>query len=322
MSPCAIVTGVRGQDGHYLSGWLLGRGYRVVGVTRDAAASGVPAGVEAVALDMTDAAAVEALVARVRPDEIYNLAARASSATLDEDPVLTLGVNGIAPVRWLEAIRRVCPSVRFCQASSSEVFGWAAESPQSETTPFRPRNAYGAAKQYAQTMVVVYRQRFGLHAGSAMLFNHESPRRGPEFVTQKVCRAAAAAALGQGGQVVLGDLEGRRDWGYAGDYVRALWLMLQQDQPDDYVIASGRTHSVRELCELAYGHVGLDYRDFVRIDPQFVRAPETVELRGDPARARRVLGWEPQTGFAAMVCGMVDAARAAVSADISQGELS
>jgi len=312
----ALLTGVAGQDGSYLAELLLARGYRVVGAVRDTerAAATLAAlqiqGVELLALDLRDSgaqAAMQALLASVRPHEVYNLAAFASGAGMFDDPLGMAEVNGLAVARWLEAIRAVDPAIRFCQASSSELFGDALSSPQHEATTLRPRTPYGAAKQYAHSMVQIYRQRFGLFACSAILFNHESPRRGLGFVTRKISHHAALIARGQATELCLGNLEARRDWGFAGDSVRAMWLMLQQPASDNYVLATGVTHSVRELCAAAFGRVGLDYRDHVRTEVQDFRAPEGAQLVGDPAHATRTLGWAPSIDFDQLVALMVDA---------------
>ncbi len=318
MRRTAVITGVSGQDGSYLAEHLLQQGYRVIGTTRSLAGGGehhrwVPRGVEMTEFEARTLEAARALVAEYRPDEIYNCAARASSGQLHDDPLLTADVNGLAVVRLLEAIRLEHPPARFCQASSSEVFGNPVTSPQCEKTPFSPRNSYGAAKLYAQNMVANYRTRLGLFAASAILFNHESPRRGAEFITKKVCRAAAEISLNMAESLVVGDLDSRRDWGFAGDYVKAMWLMLQSERPCDYVIASGKTHSVRELCELAFGHVSLDFARYVAEDPAMRRPPEVVQLQGDPSRAERGLGWTRHMGFDELIRMMVDAERAALA---------
>jgi GDPmannose 4,6-dehydratase len=312
----AVITGVAGQDGSYLAELLRSRGYRVVGAVREPARAAATlaalgiGGVELQALDLRDSnaqARMQALLAEVRPQEVYNLAAFASGAGMFDDPLGMAEVNGLAVARWLEAIRTVDPAVRFCQASSSELFGDALSSPQHEATALRPRTPYGAAKQYAHSMVQIYRQRFGLFACSAMLFNHESPRRGLGFVTRKITHHAARIHLGLDRELCLGNLDARRDWGFAGDTVRAMWSMLQQPASDNYVLATGVTHSVRELCAAAFGHLGLDYRDHVRTEAQDFRAPEAAQLVGDPAHARATLGWAATVDFAQLVAMMVDA---------------
>ena len=303
----AIITGITGQDGWYLSQLLLEKGYRVIGTTRDQPGAGAHPPVEFVQWNMKDEAAFADLLQRTRPVEVYNLAAAASGAGMYDDPVGIGDINGLAVARMLEAIRNVDSSIRFCQASSSELFGEALESPQSESAAFRPRSPYGAAKLYAHEMVGIYRRRHGLFASSAILFNHESPRRGPDFVTGKVTEAAARISLGLADELVIGNLDAQRDWGYSGDYVRAMWLMLQAAEADDYVIATGESHSVRELCELAFDHVGLDYRSHVREGSASFRSNEPVPLVGDPSKAKLDLRWSPEVDFPALVQMMVDA---------------
>jgi len=308
----ALVTGVSGQDGSYLAQHLLRQGYHVVGCVRDTARAAAAlqalgiAGVELRRWDPHDQASLGQILSDVRPQEVYNLAAFASGAGMFDDPVEMGHVNGLLVARWLQAIHQVDPAIRFCQASSSEMFGDALASPQSEATPMRPRTPYGAAKQYGHAMVQIYRQRFGLFACSAILFNHESPRRGLGFVTRKITHQAARIKLGLASGLCLGDLGARRDWGHAADSVRAMWLMLQQALPDNYVVSTGQTHSVRELCEIVFGHLGLDYREHVSSGVQEFRAPETVQLVGDPGHARATLGWAPTVGFAAMLVEMVE----------------
>ena len=303
----AIITGVAGQDGWYLSQLLLEKGYQVTGTTRDASGAVAHPTVELVQWDMKDEAAFADVLSKTRPVEIYNLAAAASGAGMYDAPVSIGEVNGLAVARMLEVIRSVDPSIRFCQASSSELFGEALESPQSEVTAFRPRSPYGAAKLYAHEMVGIYRRRHGLFACSAILFNHESPRRGPDFVSGKVAEAAARISLGLEDELIIGNFDARRDWGHSGDYVRAMWLMLQAAEADDYVIATGESHSVRDLCELAFAHVGLDYRNHVREGAASFRSSEPVPLVGDPTKAKRELRWSPEIEFPALVHMMVDA---------------
>ena len=321
----ALVTGVLGQDGFYLAELLSARGYRVIGTSHrgpgrlDLAGHGNPP-VEVLGLELADGAAIRALVRQWRPAHIYNLAARASSAQLFDDAAATAEINGLAVVHLLEAIRTESAETRFCQASSSEVFARSAESPQNEGTPLRPRNAYGAAKVFAQNMVEAYREQFGIFACSAILFNHESPRRGLHFVTRKITSAAARVRAGLEQTLTIGNIDGRRDWSFAGDLVRGMWLMLEQPEPEDYVLASGETHSVRELCELAFGRLGLDYREHVKVDPAQQRPPDAVELRGDPSKARVRLGWRPAVGFEELVYMMVDADCKALTAEVGQGE--
>lgn len=308
-----LITGVTGQDGSYLAELLLAKGYRIIGTVRDmqrAAALLPPTLVNRVELiewDMLDQQEMVRILSHYRPAELYNLAAYSSGAGMYDDPVGISEVNGLAVTRILEAIREVDETVRFCQASSSEMFGDATETPQSEETPFHPRSPYGAAKLYAHSMVRIYRQHYGLFACSAILFNHESPRRSEDYVTRKISRTVARIAVGQACNVTLGNLDSHRDWGYAADYVHAMWLMLQQGHGEDFVIATGETHSVRECCELAFAHVGLNYRDFVETDPELARPMDRIELCGNPTRAKQVLGWQPTIGFAELVCMMVDA---------------
>jgi GDPmannose 4,6-dehydratase len=306
----ALITGITGQDGTYLSELLVEHGYHVVGTSRSAkgptASRLADLGVELEQWDLRDEAAFEAILRKVRPHEIYNLAAYTEGIGMYDGPVAMGEINGLVVPRILEAIRTVDPAIRFCQASSSEIFGDALESPQRETTPANPRNPYGAAKLYGHNMIRIYRNHFKLFGCSAILFNHESPRRSFNFVTRKVANAAAAVKLRLVEEVKLGNLDARRDWGFAGDFARAMWLMLQADQADDYVIASGETHSVRELCEVAFGRVGLDYRDYVRVSADDYRPPEARQLVGDPAKARQRLGWAPTVSFREIIHTMVD----------------
>ncbi|MDY6945974.1 MAG: GDP-mannose 4,6-dehydratase [Pseudomonadota bacterium] len=311
--PRALVTGINGQDGSYLAELLLERGYQVIGLMRAGGEARqhrivhLAGRIELVAGSLLDEAFLRGLLAKYRPDEVYNFAARASSSQLFVDPVLTGDFNGLAVVRILEAIRALTPASRFCQASSSEMFGGAAAAPQSEATAFRPRNPYGVAKLFAHGMVGTYRDNFGVFACSSILFNHESPRRGAEFVTRKISMAVARIKCGLAGSLQLGSLDAVRDWGFAADYVQAMWKMLQMPAADDYVVATGETHSVREFCELAFDHVGLDYRDFVKVDPRARRPAELVPLVGDAGKARRLLGWAPSVSFGELVRMMVDA---------------
>lgn len=309
----ALVLGVTGQDGIYLAELLTQKGYDVVGVTRDAvkAASGIPAGLRALIRlepwDMLDAARIASVFAEHRPAEAYNCAARSSGVGMYEDPAGIALTNGVAVAHILEAIRTRSGATRFCQASSSEMFGEPATSPQSETTPFNPRSPYGAAKLYAHSMVDVYRRTHGVYACSAILFNHESPRRALHYVTRKVSRGAAAIKLGLAADLRLGSMTAARDWGFAGDSVRAMWAMLQRPTADDYVIATGKTHCVQDLCEIAFGHVGLDYRRYVKSDTTSFRPDERIPLVGNPSKAKRELAWEPSVSFEALVRMMVDA---------------
>jgi GDPmannose 4,6-dehydratase len=325
MDPSALILGVAGQDGIYLAELLLSRGYRVVGTARDlgraraALAPPMRDRVELVEIDLHDLREFPALLARHAPGEVYNLAGYSSGAGMFEDPAGMGIVNGVAVTHLLEAIRQAAPRARFCQASSSEMFGETDVSPQTEDSPLRPRSPYGAAKLYAHAMLRIYRQRHGLFACSAILFNHESPRRGPGFVTRKVASGAARIKLGMAKELRLGNLEARRDWGFAGDTVRALWLALQAPTPDDYVVATGETHSVRDLCERAFDHLGLDYRVYVREDPSDFRPAEQIQLVGNAAKAKRQLGWAPEVGFDDLVAMMVDAEMRALSAEGAKG---
>ena len=309
----ALITGIFGQDGSYLAELLLAKGYRVVGVVRegqkisDYFSSSLMSRLELVEWDILNKTEMVDVLSRYQPVEVYNYAAYSSGAGMFNDPVSISEVNGLAVAQILEAIRESDTNIRFCQASSSEMFGDATESPQSEETPFQPRSPYGAAKLYAHSMIQIYRRHYGLFACSAILFNHESPRRGIEFVTRKIAHEAAKIKLGLANELRLGNLDARRDWGFAGDYVRAMWLMLQQPHAEDYVVATVETHSVQELCEIAFGHLGLDYRDYVREDPAAYRPAESVQLVGNPEKARKQLGWESEVGFHEMVRMMVEA---------------
>ena len=313
MTRTAIITGITGQDGSYLAEWLLDRGYRVVGMVRRASTENferithLRERIELRQGDLLDELSLIAVLRDVAPDEIYNLAAQSFVPTSWVQPVLTAEFDAVGVTRLLEAMRIAAPEARFYQASSSEMFGKVLEVPQRETTPFYPRSPYGVAKVYGHFITVNYRESYGLHASSGILFNHESPRRGLEFVTRKVSAGVARIARGLDTELRLGNLEARRDWGFAGDYVRAMWMMLQQDQPDDYVVATGETHSVRELVEVAFGVAGLPWEDHVRVDESFFRPAEVDHLIGDPAKARRVLGWRPEVDFAGLVEMMVRA---------------
>lgn len=308
----ALITGVTGQDGSYMADLLLQKGYKVIGTIRDPSAVNRPwfrtigDSVELHQLDLLDEGAIRALLTKFRPDEIYNFAARASSSQLSDDPLLTTEINAVAVVKFLEAVRVTSPSSRLCQASSSEIFGAARHSPQDEATEFRPRNPYGIAKLYGHWFVGNYRETHGTFACSAILYNHESPRRGAEFVTRKISRAVARIKCGREQHLQLGDLEARRDWGYAAEYVLGMWMMLQAPTAGDYVLATGETHSVREFCEIAFHHAGLRYEDHVMSDPAARRTPERVPLVGNAAKACEVLGWQPRVPFAELVCMMVD----------------
>ena len=309
----ALITGVTGQDGSYLAEFLLEKGYEVIGMVRRTSTINfdrirhLQDAIELVYGDLLDQVSLIAILQEHRPDEVYNLAAQSFVPTSFEQPVLTGEFTALGVTRVLDAIRLVDSNIRFYQASSSEMFGKVREVPQNENTPFYPRSPYGAAKVYGHWITVNYRESYGLFACSGILFNHGSPRRGLEFVERKVAHGAARIKLGLADELRLGNLEAQRDWGYAGDYVEAMWLMLQQDKSDDYVIATGETHSVRELCEVAFGHLGLDYRDYVVCDPKFYRPAEVDQLIGDASKARKVLGWEPRVSFEELIHMTVDA---------------
>jgi GDPmannose 4,6-dehydratase len=310
--PTALITGVNGQDGSYLAEFLVSKGYNVVGTTADQNNDQrrilqIFEKIKIVETDLLNQGLIEDILCEYKPDEVYNLAARASSSELWTKPVLTGELNALAVARILSAIHKIDHKMRFVQASSSEVFANVAEVPQTETTAFRPRNPYGVAKAYGHWITSIYRQYQGLFACSSILYNHESPRRGLEFVSRKISHTAAKISLGKEKELRLGRLDARRDWGFAGDYVQAMWLMLQQPQADDYIIATGETHSVRDFCELAFAYVGLDYRDFAIEDVANCRPAETGLLVGDPAKACRVLGWKPKVTFQELVRMMVDA---------------
>lgn len=313
MQKIALITGVTGQDGLYLAELLLEQGYRVIGAVRDVRKAVVKlpgrlaGAVELIAWDMLDQRRMTEVLAEYHPVEIYNFAAYSSGAGMFDDPVAIGEVNGLAVARILEAIRAVDVNIRFCQASSREIFGEAIESPQNERTPVNPRSPYGAAKLYADCMIRIYRQHYGLFACSAILYNHESPLRGLGFVTRKITREAALIKLGLAKELYLGNMDAQRDWGFAGDTVRAMWLMLQHCCADDYVVATGETHTVREFCECAFGYLGLDYRDYVREDVTDCRPVESTILVGSADKARAILGWEPKAGFNELVHMMVDA---------------
>ncbi len=309
----ALITGITGQDGSYLAEFLLEKGYRVYGLVRRSSVGNLERikhlerDLRLIPGDLTDQNSLIAALVEARPDEVYNLAAQSFVGVSWQQPVLTAQVTALGVTRMLEAIRTVNPRIRFFQASSSEMFGRAQETPQSEKTPFYPRSPYGVAKVYGHYITVNYRESYGLFACSGILFNHESPRRGLEFVTRKVSDGVARIKLGLAGELRLGNLDSRRDWGYAGDYVQAMWLMLQQDEPGDYVIATGETHPVRELVEIAFSHAGLDWRKYVVVDPRLYRPADVDLLQGDYSRARSRLGWEPRVSFPELVRMMVDA---------------
>jgi GDPmannose 4,6-dehydratase len=311
--PTALITGITGQDGSYLAEFLLDKGYTVVGVVRRSSTTPYERiahlvdRVELVSADLLDQTSLTDVVGEFHPDEIYNLAAQSFVQTSWNQPVLTGEFTALGVTRVLEAVKKAAPKARFYQASSSEMFGKVLESPQRETTPFYPRSPYGVAKVYGHWITVNYRESFGIYAVSGILFNHESPRRGLEFVTRKVTDAVARIKLGLQSEVRLGNLEARRDWGFAGDYVEAMWLMLQQDAPDDYVIGTGHTCSVRDLCETAFAAAGLDYRNHVVQDPRFFRPAEVDLLVADSSKAASQLGWVPKVSFQDLVQMMVDA---------------
>ncbi len=309
----ALITGITGQDGSYLAELLLSMNYRVVGMVRRTSTINfdrikhIQEQVDIVQGDLLDQSSMMDIVREYQPDEVYNLAAQSFVPTSFSQPVLTGEFTALGVTRILEAIRHVKPNTRFYQASSSEMFGKVQEVPQRESTPLYPRSPYGVAKVYGHWITVNYRESYDLFACSGILFNHESPRRGLEFVTHKVTHAVAKIKLGLQKELRMGNLDARRDWGFAGDYVRAMWLMLQQDHPDDYVIATGETHAVSELLDVAFSYVGLNYQDHVIIDPKFYRPAEVDLLIGDPAKAKKALGWEPKVSFKALVHMMVDA---------------
>ncbi len=311
--PTVLITGITGQDGSYLAEFLVGKGYRIIGTTRDVQKSllllplSLRGKVELVGWDLLDQKEIKNILSQYHPMEFYNFASYSSGSGMFANPIGIGEINGLAVARMLEAIREMDPNIRFCQASSREIFGAAMESPQSETTPFNPRSPYGAAKLYADSMIRIFRQHDGLFACSAILFNHESPRRGIEFVTRKIARAVAEIKVGQSNELRLGNLDTMRDWGFAGDFVRAMWLMLQQPLADDYVVATGEVHSVREFCECAFSHLGLDYRNYVREDSSSYRPSEPALLVGDAKKAKNILGWVPQVGFRGLVAMMVNA---------------
>ena len=316
----ALITGVTGQDGSYLAELLLEKGYEVVGVVRRSSTlnferiAHIQERLHLVPGDLLDQGSLVGILTEHRPTEVYNLAAQSFVMTSFTQPVLTGDVTGLGAVRMLEAIRHVDPDIRFYQASSSEMFGKVMEVPQTERTPFYPRSPYGAAKAYAHWITVNYRESYDLFASSGILFNHGSPRRGLEFVERKVSNGVARIKRGLDRELRLGNLDARRDWGFAGDYVECMWQMLQLDEPGDYVVASGETHSIRELCEIAFGHVGLDWTDHVVQDDRFYRPAEVDLLIGDPSKATQAFGWKPRTSFAALIELMVDADIAAFDA--------
>jgi GDPmannose 4,6-dehydratase len=311
MTKSALITGITGQDGSYLSELLLGKGYKVYGLIRRLSTPNLARiehildQVELIEGDLTDQSSINNALKESQPCEVYNLAAQSFVATSWNQPVLTGDVTGLGAVRILEGVRHVCPDAHFYQASSSEMFGKVNESPQSENSRFYPRSPYGFAKVYAHWACINYRESYGMHASSGILFNHESPRRGIEFVTRKITDAVARISLGFAKELRLGNLDAKRDWGFAGDYVKAMWLMLQQKEPDDYVIATGETHSVEEFAELAFHEAGLDWKKYVLVDQKFIRPAEVNLLLGDASKARRILGWKPEVTFEELVKMMV-----------------
>jgi len=308
----ALITGITGQDGSYLAEFLLGKGYKVFGLERRSSQKNhgniehILDKIEIISGDLLDEASIVHALVEVRPDEVYNLAAQSFVHESWKQPVFTGEVTGLGAVRVLEAIRQVDKKIRFYQASSSEMFGKVFETPQNEKTPFYPRSPYGVAKLYAHWITVNYRESYGIFAASGILFNHESPRRGLEFVTRKITHTVAKIMLGLARELVLGNLDAKRDWGFAGDYVEAMWLMLQQEKPGDYVIATGETHSVQEFVEAAFSSVNLDWQKYVRIDPKFLRPAEVQQLKGDASLAMKELGWKSRVDFKGLVQMMVD----------------
>jgi len=321
----ALITGITGQDGSYLSEFLLEKDYKVYGMVRRSSEETyerikhVLHRLELVDGDLLDQHSLTNIMHHIQPDEVYNLAAQTFVPASFSQPLLTAEVTALGALRMLEAIRLIKPNARFYQASSSEMFGKVQQTPQTEATPFYPRSPYGVSKVFAHYATVNYRESYGLHATSGILFNHESPRRGMEFVTRKVTDGAARIKLGLSSTLALGNLESKRDWGFAGDYVHAMWLMLQQEEPSDYVVATGQTHTVRNLCEAAFAAVGLNYEDFVTMDSRFIRPAEVDVLLGDPTKAKTVLGWTPTVTFEQMVAMMVDADLAKLTEGLAKG---
>ncbi|HEX9021653.1 MAG TPA: GDP-mannose 4,6-dehydratase [Nitrospirota bacterium] len=315
MSKTALITGITGQDGAYLANLLLEKGYKVYGMHRRSSTVtterleylGIGGRVELLDGDLTDFSSIMHAIDQAGPGEFYNLAAQSFVHTSFKQPILTAQVTGVGVLNCLEAIRIIDPSIKFYQASTSEMFGKIRQPVQGEETPFHPRSPYGAAKMYGYWITVNYRESYNMFACNGILFNHESPLRGLEFVTRKVTDAAARIKLGKQKELRLGNIDAKRDWGYAGDYVEAMWLMLQQDKPDDYVVATGRSTTVRDMCRIAFSHVGLNYEDYVVIDPRFYRPAEVDVLLGNPAKAREKLGWEPKTTLEELITMMLDA---------------
>lgn len=309
----ALITGITGQDGSYLADLLLEKGYEIYGMVRRSSTENferiehIKDRINLVHGDLLDQLSLLTNIEEIRPDEVYNLAAQSFVPASWKQPMLTGEFNALGVTKLLEAIRQIDRKIKFYQASSSEMFGKVVEVPQSEKTPFYPRSPYGVAKVYGHFITVNYRESYGIFAVSGILFNHESPRRGLEFVTRKVTDGTARIKLGLADKLRMGNLEAKRDWGFAGDYVRAMWMMLQHDKPDNFVVATGRNHSVEELCEIAFSHLDLDYKKYVVTDPQFVRPAEIDVLLGDASHAKKTLGWEPETTFKQMIKMMVDA---------------
>ncbi len=321
----ALITGITGQDGSYLAELLLEKGYEVAGLVRRSSSekferiSHIRSNITLMQADLTDQVSLIEVLKEVEPQEVYNLAAQSFVPISWKQPILTGDVTALGVTRILEAIRVVDKSIRFYQASSSEMFGHARETPQTENTAFYPRSPYGVAKVYGHWITVNYRESYEMFCVSGILFNHESPRRGLEFVTRKVTNAVARIKLGLDNEVRLGNLDAKRDWGFAGDYVRAMWLMLQQPEPDDYVVAGGQAHTVRDMCEIAFGHAGLDWKEHVKVDPRFIRPAEVHVLLGDSSKARAQLEWEPEYSFEDLIELMVDADLERVRKQIQNG---
>jgi GDPmannose 4,6-dehydratase len=313
MAGKALITGITGQDGSYLAELLLDKGYEVFGMVRRSSTETIERiehikdKVTFLQADLLDQASLTKALEEAAPDEIYNLAAQSFVPTSWSQPVLTGQITGMGVTRMLEAVRQVAPEARFYQASSSEMFGKVREVPQSEMTPFHPRSPYAVAKTYGHHITVNYRESYGLFAASGILFNHESPRRGLEFVTRKITDGVARIKLGLADELRLGNLDSQRDWGFAGDYVQAMWLMMQQDEPDNFVISTGKTHSIRDFLDMAFAHVDLDWGEYVKQDPRYLRPAEVDQLIGDSSKAKKILGWEPTVDFKGLVTMMVDA---------------
>jgi GDPmannose 4,6-dehydratase len=328
MAKKALITGITGQDGSYLAEFLLKKGYEVAGTVRKTSAikyeniDHIQEHLNLIQADLLDPVSLREAIQQVMPDEIYNLASQSAPRESFRQPIHTAEITGIGAHRVMDAAWDIVPKAKFYQASSSEMYGWVKEIPQTEDTPTNPANPYAAAKLYAHNIAKIYRASYGMHISCGILFNHESPRRGFAFVTQKVCYAAACAKLGvrtsphlneegepivKGGKVGMGNLDAKRDWGFAGDYVEGMWMMLQQEKPDDFVIATNETHTIKELCETAFEYVGKNWEDYIQVDQRFVRPTETGPLIGNPAKAKRILGWEPKVKFKELVAMLVEA---------------